>query len=593
MKKLNLGSGIPRRGTGAAVATLLALACAAALPARAQTIPSDPKASCTVPAATFSTWFQSGVPAVNGVVNPANSVAFPNTPNCSFYQWSKQMFLWVTSPSPPVYGAGANIFDSPAFFDVSPPDPTTGQRTYLPHTPGFIRVLGVRVAQLGPHGLPVLFDTSGRMLEVERTQTVGNVQLKVVDKTGAVTPVVHAEIAEKGALVLRDANGAAIEPRVRPNPRPIARAPETTGPIQVQKFIVDNLPVFIDPFGNVVQVEQGQAGDGSVLEAQNGSLVYYATMVNDVYAYFQTGLADNQIEPGNPNPTFPTTLSQLNAITSFAAAHGKTFPDPDALAVELKTSWVEAAGLPNLSSYITMTATIPTYNTSSTTTWTANGQKTVQLAMVGMHFVGSTAGHPEMVWATFEHVGNSPNATYQYINSTGTLTTVPQDTSGTWLFSGSGSGGPFDVPHMSEIFPALSIQAASPFTISPSDTIRWKAWGAAFDVSPNPIDGTSAASNSEIISINNSIKAMLPAADIRNNYFMTGATWTIGGAAPNSGNMVGTSQLTNSTMETYQAGTSNTFGSGGINCFDCHSSSNVSIATTGVSHIFGALKPLF
>ncbi len=101
----------------------------------------------------------------------------------------------------------------------------------------------------------------------------------------------------------------------------------------------------------------------------------------------------------------------------------------------MKSSWVVAAGLPNLNSYITMTASIPIYNQSSPNTWTTTGQQTVQLAMVGMHVVGSTAGHPEMVWATFEHVGNTPLATYTYTSTTGTPT-VSQNTSGTWLFSG-------------------------------------------------------------------------------------------------------------------------------------------------------------
>ena len=95
---------------------------------------------------------------------------------------------------------------------------------------------------------------------------------------------------------------------------------------------------------------------------------------------------------------------------------------------------------------------------------------------------------------------------------------------------------------------------------------------------------------------------MLPAADVRDNYFMLGANWTIGGFAPmpafgaptkaNPGNQVGTSRLANSTMETYQQGVDTT-STGGSNCFSCHASSNPSIATTAVSHIFGAIKPLF
>lgn len=88
---------------------LLTLAWAAGGAALAQTLPADPAPSCTVPTSTFDTWFESGTPTLNGVVNPADSVSFPATPNCSFYQWSKQMFLWLTSPAPPVYGSGGFI----------------------------------------------------------------------------------------------------------------------------------------------------------------------------------------------------------------------------------------------------------------------------------------------------------------------------------------------------------------------------------------------------------------------------------------------------------------------------------------------------
>src|SRR5437868_15382651 len=93
--------------------------------ARAQSMPTDPQSSCKVTPALFATWFESPPAAANGVVNPANSVTFPNSPNCSFYQWSKQMFLWLTSPAPSRYGGCARIFDSPTFFDVSPPDLAT------------------------------------------------------------------------------------------------------------------------------------------------------------------------------------------------------------------------------------------------------------------------------------------------------------------------------------------------------------------------------------------------------------------------------------------------------------------------------------
>jgi hypothetical protein len=580
-----------------AVATL---AGSVSAPALAQIIPSDPSPTCTVAPATFATWFQSGTPALNGVVNPANSAAFPDSPNCSFYQWAKQMFLWLTSPAPSIYGGGDIIIDSQVFYDVSPLD-GMGQRTLLPHLPAFIRPFVVRAAQVGPLGLPIIFDRSGRMLQVLGAENVVSAQLRIRDNLGNLVDIAHVERAENGALILRDAKGTVIQPRRR---QATAISRPSAEPLLVQRFVVDNIPIFIDLFGNLVEVEQGQADD-SVLEAQNGSLIYYAIMVNDVYAYFLTGQKDGQIQPGVMRPQFPTTTADLNAITNFASMHGASFVDSQALAVEVKTSWIEASTLANPNSYVTIEATVPTYNTANNMLWTPTGTKTTKLALVGMHVVGSTTtnggppGHPEMIWATFEHFGNTPDAAYQYVNKNGVLTNVPQSTAGTWLFSASNSSGPFNNIHMFESAP--NIQAMSPFTISPSDTIRWKAWGAASDLSPNPIDGNTANSNTEIISIHDNISGMMPAGDVRNNYFMTGATWTIFGAPPspgspipmNPGNQVGTSQLANSTMETYQQGVDTTSANGGSNCFSCHASGGSPIDINVLSHIYQAIKPLF
>ncbi len=86
--------------------------------AAADALPSNPQSSCTVSPQTFNSWFQSGTVAVNGVVNPADSVNFPtNNTNCDFYSWSMQMFLWLTSPAPPSYGGGRFVFDSPIFYE--------------------------------------------------------------------------------------------------------------------------------------------------------------------------------------------------------------------------------------------------------------------------------------------------------------------------------------------------------------------------------------------------------------------------------------------------------------------------------------------
>jgi hypothetical protein len=83
------------------------------------------------------------------------------------------MFLWLTSPSPSEYGGNGRVFDSPVFYDVSPVD-SNGERHFLPHIPGQLRLFGVRTSQVGPHGLPVIFDRTGKMFEIERPQIAPN-----------------------------------------------------------------------------------------------------------------------------------------------------------------------------------------------------------------------------------------------------------------------------------------------------------------------------------------------------------------------------------------------------------------------------------
>ena len=554
-------------------------------------VPTDAQDACPLDSTTFSGWFQSGTPSVNGVVNPANSLN-PPTPDCGFFQWSEQMFMWLTSPAPSTYGGGAHIFDSPAFFDVSPPD-ASGNRTLLAHTPGFIHAFPVRVAKLGAHRLPTVIDRAGQMLEVRPPNP--NLKPQVRDASGKIVEIAHARL-ESGRTVLLDQEGKAIAVQHLAAPVEMAADRKIGAPMMVQKFVIDRLPIFIDPSLAVIDVEQGQAGDSSVLQAQtsaNGSLVYYATMVNDVYAYYLTGAKKGAIASNQ----FPTTQNDLNNVINFATAHGRPnppFPDPDALAVEVKSSWVLASSLPNLSSYITMTATVPTYDQSNPNLWTQTGQQTVQLALVGMHVVGSTGQHPEMVWATFEHTNNTPLATYSYTANDNTTHTVNQDLSGTWLFAANNFS---DQPNQAHMFfngpPANTIQSENGFTISPSDTLR---------VEPFGIDGTTGNGifeNTEVISIDNHMLGLIPSGDIRANYIMTGATWTPFGSNPSfNNNGVGTNKLANSTMETYAQGS---------NCFSCHqnfSNPPPTQATNQISHVFwegpdmngnptGGIQPLF
>jgi hypothetical protein len=596
---------------------LTVLASGWSLPALAQSLPADAQATCTVStmvshesdAKVFAGWFHSGAVTANGLVDPPNSVTFINQPNCPFYQWAERMFMWLTSPAP----GGGRILDSEIFFDVSPVD-EKGNRTFIPHGAAKTLEFNLRAAKVGPHGLPVIFGTTGGMLEVQEPQLAPSGKQLILDSAGKTVEIARATL-QNGAPSFLDQAGKPIQGA---KPLPLTKLQDQLAVEEfaadniVQKIMIGETPVFMTLSGKIVDVEQGQAQDNGVLEAQNGSLVYYATMVNDVYAYFLTrerGLSKN--DP-RKNDQFPTKKAELDEIKAFAAAHGTIFSDPNTLTVEVKSSWVKAAGLAHRGTYVTINATIPTYDKSNPKKWKANGKENVELALVGIHVVGSVAGHPEMIWATFEHFNNVPIAEYKY-NSTSGVKTVPQETSGPWLFS-SNNPSSFNVMHM--FANGLDIIATSPHAISPSDTIRWKPWGAAANLPPNPVSGAHvpnpsdaemvAASNTEILSINNNVRGMMADGDIRRNYILSGATWAvqIEGQPPHSpsshfrhfspngpvnpGNQVGTSQLANSTMETYQQGMDNTTNGGGSNCFTCH----VTLKPKFLSHVYGALLPL-
>jgi len=619
-------------------------------PARAQTLPADSETYCAVPQATFNGWFPSG-PGLNAMVMPANSVAFSNPAkrNCPFYQWAEQMFLWVTSQVPsagsgyggfvPTSGTPPSIFDSTAFFDVSPPVGASGARTLVPHPTSviFVRDAVARGRKLGPNGLPLVKAKGGGMVEVERLRQGPTGKALITDASGKAVEIARVEVDKKNHATLFDASGKviALSGKSKPSPsKPSLKVGHFVSAIPMSSIcrlgaICNGGPgggTFVDvTTGSVIEVETGQAPDNApdfpVVMTQTNSLLYYSIMVNDVDAYFLAGSYGGGI---SPKPThFPTTQTDLNQITAFAATQGVSFPDPNALIVELKASWIDASTLPAgaAASYITTQGTIPTYTSSANgTQWTPGPNKQATLALVGMHVVGSAFGHPEMIFATFEHLGNAPDAAYSYVSTTprppirGDQTIqVPQNTSGNWLLSTSGSTGPFNVQHMDIVGSVVgTIQALPSFSISPSDTIRLKAWGSASDTIPNPNVHSVAVSNSQIISLNNSVHGLMKmagaGADVRNNYIMIGATWTKGGVAPGISyglpanefgaiypvNVVGTSQLFNSTMETYDQGANTTIlgnlsnGQGlGDNCFDCHgSTNNGKLILNGLSHIY-------
>lgn len=226
-----------------------------------EVLPSDATSNCltgsqALTVAEVNSWFESGTASLNGVVNAANSVTFPDIPNCSFYKWSHQMFLWLTSPSPSRYGGNGMIMNSPAFFDVSLPD-ESGNRKFLPHTSGLIRTFNLRTAQKGILDLPVIIEKGTlRMLEVIPTINGPRGNPLVLDANGTETEVGRIEMNPDKIPQLIDLEGRPIA-----KPRAILQSQSDTiakpfitrlkkfegfdRSSLVQKFIIDK-HIFLD-----------------------------------------------------------------------------------------------------------------------------------------------------------------------------------------------------------------------------------------------------------------------------------------------------------------------------------------------------------
>jgi hypothetical protein len=547
--------------------------------------PSPVSGGCPVTAAEFNSWFNSGSVTLNGIVKPFKSIAFlePNEspPDCNFLKWSEQTFLWLTSLVPPKRRTDApitplsnlitdRIFDSPAFYDVSPPD-AEGNRTFIPHEQGKIRVFSIRDAQTGPNKLPVTFEKkTGRLVEIEKTPVSAKGLPMILNIANAETEVASITLDNAMRPVFKDNRGKVIQ-----NPRPLIRK-KTDAKSIVQQFAIGSKFIYLDADGNNIEVEMGQADGGDVLMSQNNSLVYYSISVNQLYAFFLTALKNGYDMSGSILEYFPSYT--YNKIFALAAVQGKTIEFPEAAAIEIKCSWVEAASLPDASKYIKMKAIIPTYDKTNASQWIPNGQKTVELAMVGMHIVGRVSWWPDMIWATFEHINNTPNAAYNYNNSvkaTTTVITVPQNTSGQWTFCANGFTGPFNVSRMHA--EGNKIVANPGSTIGPSNIIRWKPWGTG---------GTDAGTNNNLITLNNTVREMLMDGDVRKNYIQIGTTWK----NPDNFQEKGSTRLANSTMETFMQGTNNSITTG-TTCFSCHAPNGDD--KKAYSHIYYSLKPLF
>ncbi|WP_372833300.1 hypothetical protein, partial [Puniceibacterium confluentis] len=335
----------------------------------------------------------------------------------------------------------------------------------------------------------------------------------------------------------------------------------------------------------------GQAGGGDVLLSEQGSLTYYGIHTNDIYAGYLTGQKAGAFDGLGIAGNFPITQADVQQVEAYMK---QTYDNPQAMTMEIKTAWVDAATV-DAAQFITLDAVVPRFDRASDTRWPLSGTETMTLALVGVHIVAPVAGHPELVWASFEHVSVAPALEYAYLDASGAVKLQPFDSSGDWTFFPSDAAQPTTSPLVPAVAAMESttgdIVADTGQTIAPVAVVQENPWGLS------PADPANAKANSDLVSLNASLRNILMGAlgDKRGNYLQIGGIWTVTGQLPTGGgdgNIRGGNRLANATMESFHQypDKNNNFQS--ENCFTCHSVSSGATDGIALSHIFGGLAPL-
>jgi hypothetical protein len=133
-----------------------------------------------------------------------------------------------------------------------------------------------------------------------------------------------------------------------------------------------------------------QAGGRHILIDQNGNAIYYGIQVNQAYADF-------------------IAANGLRTADAIQNADRNLFFPPGV--VELKSAWqIVEDGTPT-DDFITATATVATLRTlNNQIVEDRNTPRTVTVRLLALHVAFTLPGHPEFIWATFEHTAGTPDS---------------------------------------------------------------------------------------------------------------------------------------------------------------------------------------
>ena len=247
---------------------------------------------------------------------------------------------------------------------------------------------------------------------------------------------------------------------------------------------------------------------------------------------------------------------------------------------------------PTPDNYITTRAIIPVFKTNPAGDIVRDGDKTriVTVALLGLHVVGTIEGHPEFIWATFEHVLHEKTGPWQR-DLAPTAKTNPSDSAQPLVESG---------PENYTLYPKVSSKEGAP-PVTDADngeslyslkldqkTQTFTPHSNVYRVFPGS-KSDDPEEDDAVTSLNANVQAIfqsLGAPDVRSNYQLVGGVWLntpqddfragvdfqAEAAKPRKQPLFGgEDRLSNMSMELFTQPSDSS-----PNCFSCHNTQGVS-----------------
>ena len=281
-----------------------------------------------------------------------------------------------------------------------------------------------------------------------------------------------------------------------------------------------------------------QAGSDGVLVDHNGRVIYYEQLFNDNFVNFVRG----KFYTGGSFD--PEKLAAATGVSDF-------FPSG---VLEIKTSWMVVDGETSADEFLIVPAEIYLLAEQDGKIVVSDQTQSVTVALVGLHIAGTVDDHPEMIWATFEHLDNAPDLPAGVAHDS----SDPVSANSFTFYTGGTAANKSNV-NAADVL-KLDGQTLSPIT----QVFRQFTYGTPNAAIDGPVNVAS------IVEVNQALHAVFPPGDTdaTQHYLEIGAVWML----PNTlqpditpmTELRGSTMLSNSTMETFTQNDQQ--------CFSCHNS---------------------